>query len=64
FQAALDDVNRELGQFEKLKKFAFLPKPLTQEANELTPTLKVRRKVIEQKYKDIIETMYGGNAPI
>lgn len=62
FQAALDDVNRELGQFEKLKKFAFLPKPLTQADNELTPTLKVRRKVIESKYKDVIEKMYTGNA--
>ena len=64
FQAALDDVNRELGQFEKLKKFGFLPKPLTQEEDELTPSLKVRRKVIERKYKDIIEKMYDGNVPI
>ena len=59
FQAALDDVNRELGQFEKLKKFGFLPRPLTQADNELTPTLKVRRRVIEKKYSDIIEKMYS-----
>ncbi len=59
FQAALDDVNRELGQFEKLKKFGFLPKPLTQADDELTPTLKVRRKVIESRYKDVIEQLYG-----
>jgi long-chain acyl-CoA synthetase len=58
FQAALDDVNRELGQFEKLKKFAFLPHALTQAGNELTPTLKVKRKVVEEKYKDIIEQVY------
>jgi long-chain acyl-CoA synthetase len=58
FQAALDDVNRDLGQFEKLKKFGLLPKPLSQEAGELTPTLKVKRKVIEQKYKDVIERLY------
>ena len=58
FQAALDDVNRELGQFEKLKKFAFLPGPLTQAANELTPTLKVKRRVVEAKYKDIIDALY------
>jgi long-chain acyl-CoA synthetase len=64
FQAALDDVNRGLGQFEKLKKFSFLPKPLTQADNELTPSLKVRRPVIEKKYKDIIEKMYGGTPPV
>ncbi|HEX6324633.1 MAG TPA: long-chain fatty acid--CoA ligase [Vicinamibacterales bacterium] len=62
FQAALDDVNRDLGQFEKLKKFDFLPRPLTQADNELTPTLKVRRKVIEQKYSDVIERMYTAPA--
>jgi long-chain acyl-CoA synthetase len=55
-------VNRDLGQFEKLKKFGFLPKPLTQADEELTPSLKVRRKVIEKKYKEIIEKMYGGGS--
>ena len=59
YQAALDDVNREMGQFEKLKKFGFLPRPLTQADNELTPTLKVRRKVVEQKYRDVIERLYN-----
>ena len=62
FQAALDDVNRDLGQFEKLKKFGLLPGPLSQ-VDELTPTLKVKRKVIDQKYKDIIEKMYAGTPP-
>ena len=64
FQAALDDVNRELGQFEKLKKFGFLPNALTQAGNELTPTLKVKRKVVEEKYKDVIDRLYAGAAPI
>ena len=63
YQAALDDVNRELGQFEKLKKFGFLPRPLTQADNELTPTLKVRRKVIEEKYRDVIARLYADSAP-
>ena len=61
FQAALDDVNRDLGQFERLKKFGFLPKPLTQDANELTPTLKVRRKIVEAKYRDVIEPLYANS---
>lgn len=59
FQAALDDVNRDLGQFEKLKKFALLPRPLSQADGELTPTLKVKRKVVESKYRDIIERLYS-----
>ena len=59
FQAALDDVNRDLGQFEKLKKYGLLPKPLSQADGELTPTLKVKRKVIEQKYRDVIEKLYA-----
>jgi long-chain acyl-CoA synthetase len=59
FQAAIDDVNRDLGQFEKLKKFDFLPRALTQEGGELTPTLKVKRKVIESKYKDVIDRLYN-----
>lgn len=59
FQAALDDVNRDLGQFEKLKKFGFLPQALTQAGNELTPTLKVKRKVVEDKYRDIIDALYA-----
>ena len=63
FQAALDDVNRDLGQFEKLKKFGFLPQALTQAGNELTPTLKVKRKVVEEKYRDVIDRMYVDAAP-
>ena len=59
FQAALDDVNRELGQFEKLKKFGFLPKPLTQAGNELTPTLKVKRNVVYEQYADLFERLYS-----
>ena len=62
FQAALDDVNRDLGQFEKLKKFAVLPMPLTQAGNELTPTLKVKRRVIEEKYRDVIDELYAERA--
>ena len=62
FQAALDDVNRDLGQFEKLKKFGILPKPLSQADGELTPTLKVRRKVIETKYRDVIDRLYAEQA--
>lgn len=44
--------------YEKVKKFTLLPKPFTMENGELTNTLKIRRNVISEKYKDIIDKMY------
>lgn len=54
----IDAVNSKLAKFETLKKFEILPKDLTQEDDELTPTLKVKRKNIMKKYKDLIDSMY------
>jgi long-chain acyl-CoA synthetase len=62
-QAAVDAVNAHLAQFEQIKKFAVLPRPFTQEAGELTPTLKVKRRVVEEKYRDVIERMYAEGVP-
>ena len=52
----------ELAQFEKIKKLALLPKELSQEAGELTPTLKVKRRVVEERYRSLIDDMYQGAA--
>jgi long-chain acyl-CoA synthetase len=42
-----------------VKRIALLPRPFSQEAGEMTPTLKIRRRVIVEKYHDLIETMYA-----
>jgi long-chain acyl-CoA synthetase len=52
----------ELAQFEKIKKVALLPKELSQEAGELTPTLKVKRRVVEERHRALIDELYQGAA--
>ncbi|MDP3580871.1 MAG: long-chain fatty acid--CoA ligase, partial [Ignavibacteria bacterium] len=51
---------KKLANFERVRKFAVLDKPFTIETGELTPSLKVKRKVIEERYKGLIEDMYKG----
>ena len=46
----------------KIKKLALLPQELSQEAGELTPTLKVKRRVVEERYRSLIDDMYQGAA--
>jgi long-chain acyl-CoA synthetase len=58
FQQAVDDVNKDLGRWEQIKRFALLPAELTQETGELTPTIKLKRRVIDEKFKDVIDSMY------
>jgi long-chain acyl-CoA synthetase len=60
-QPFVDKLNRELASYETIKKFAILPADLALETGELTPTLKVKRKVVETKYKDVLNGFYDGN---
>ena len=58
YQEIVDALNRELSQFERIKKIALLPAEFTIQSGELTPTLKVKRKVVEEKWKDVIAGLY------
>jgi long-chain acyl-CoA synthetase len=53
-------LQNDLANYERVRKFALLEKPLTIEEGELTPTQKVRRKIVEQRYAPVIERMYEG----
>jgi long-chain acyl-CoA synthetase len=49
---------KKLANFERIRKFTILNEPFTVESGEMTPTLKLKRKVIEQRYKNLIDEMY------
>lgn len=56
----LGQFQKKLANYERVRKFKVLDKPFTIEGGEVTPSLKIRRKVIEERYKDLIEEMYTG----
>ncbi len=55
---AIDEKNKGLAPYETIKRFAILEHDFTQEAGELTPTLKVKRKFVSEKYRDILDQLY------
>jgi long-chain acyl-CoA synthetase len=54
----IEQINTQLAQYETIKDFAILPELLSIEGGELTPTLKIKRNVVEQKYRVILDEMY------
>lgn len=59
FEERIYELQKELAKFEQVKKFTLLPSAFSMELGELTPTMKLRRKIIEAKYQDEIEAMYN-----
>ncbi len=58
FKKKVDEVTKELAPHEKIKKIALLDQEFSVEGGELTPTLKVRRKFVEDKHKEVIDALY------
>ena len=61
-QEAIDKLNQTLPSYESIKRFTILEGDFSQETGELTPTLKVKRKVATQKFKKEIDAMYDGES--
>ncbi len=58
-QKRIREINRQLSDIEAIAAFTIVPQPFSQENGELTPSLKVRRKVVQAHYKDQIDSMFG-----
>jgi long-chain acyl-CoA synthetase len=54
----MDQFQKKLANFEKVRKFVLLDRPFSIESGEITPSLKIKRKYVEERYQDLIEQMY------
>ncbi len=59
FQARMREFNKPLSDVEAITDFKLIAQPFTQENGELTPTMKLRRRVVQEHYRGEIESMYG-----
>jgi long-chain acyl-CoA synthetase len=60
YKKRIEDSSVELANYESIKRFTLMPEEFTQEAGEMTPTMKIKRKVVEAKYQSVIDAMYEG----
>ncbi len=58
FQPIVDEANAELASFEQVKRFALLPTQFSIDTGELTPTLKLKRRVVMERWQDVVEGIY------
>jgi long-chain acyl-CoA synthetase len=56
----VERANRRYAPVEQVKRFAILPNDLSQETGELTPTMKVKRNVVAEKYASVLDALYAG----
>ena len=63
YQEIVDGVNANLARYETIKRFRLIAEPFTISGGQLTPTLKVKRRVIEQRYAALLGVMYEEGAP-
>jgi long-chain acyl-CoA synthetase len=63
-EIAIEEVNKSFSHSEGIRKFRVLERDFLEEENEITPTLKVKRKQINEKYDDAIEEMYRERSPV
>jgi long-chain acyl-CoA synthetase len=62
FERQINSLTPDLAKYERVKRIALLENEFTIEGGELTPTLKVKRRVIDEKYREIIEQLYSDAA--
>ena len=60
FQEVVDGINAELARYERIREFRLLPESLTVESGFLTPTLKVKRPMVNERFADLIDSIYPG----
>ena len=58
FRARIDTLQQQFAHYEQVKRFTLLPEPFSMERGELTNTLKLKRSVVAENYKELIEKMY------
>jgi long-chain acyl-CoA synthetase len=59
-EGAVEGVNENLARFEQIRRFEILPRDFSAEENEITPTLKLKRRVVEEHFSDVVERLYAG----
>jgi long-chain acyl-CoA synthetase len=64
YQGLVDEVNRDLAQFEKIKKFILVPDEFSIANGALTPTMKLKRRYIEERYRKELDELYADTAAL